>query len=244
MQSPDLAANAVDSGKVADHSLLGEDLAAGQVPGGPAEPAGHKGSLAPRATRACPSAPACVGPPGPAAVSEYAQFYALMPNDNPATVAAGSAVSFPNDGPQKTPGAPARVSASAFQLSDPGTIWVSFIVSVNEAGQLLLQLDDADVAYTVVGRATGTSQIVGESLVTTTQQNEILEVVNPSGNSTALHHHAVGRRHRGPLPLRLSSSSWTTDRRSKARKPMRASGCVGAPGCLMRAGSSKWVATP
>jgi hypothetical protein len=59
-------------------------------------------------------------------------------------------------------------------------------VSVTEAGQLLLTLNGADLAYTVVGRATGTSQIVGMALVTTTSVNSILTVQNPAGNSTAL----------------------------------------------------------
>jgi len=42
------------------------------------------------------------------------------------------------------------------------------------------------LAYTVVGRATGTSQLVGTTLITTTKTNSILTVRNPAGNSTAL----------------------------------------------------------
>jgi hypothetical protein len=61
-----------------------------------------------------------------------------------------------------------------------------FQVSITEAGQLILTLNGADLAYTVVGRATGTSQIAGMSLVTTTVINSILTVRNPAGNSTAL----------------------------------------------------------
>jgi predicted Abi (CAAX) family protease len=57
---------------------------------------------------------------------------------------------------------------------------------VSEAGQLILTLNDADLAYTVVGRATGTSQIVGMALVQTTTVNSILTVRNPAGNATAL----------------------------------------------------------
>jgi hypothetical protein len=63
---------------------------------------------------------------------------------------------------------------------------VAFAVSVDEAGQLILTLNGADLAYTVAGRATGTSQIVGEALVETTSINSILTVRNPAGNSTAL----------------------------------------------------------
>ena len=61
-----------------------------------------------------------------------------------------------------------------------------FQVSVAEAGQLDLTLNSVELAETVVGRATGTSQIVGISLVTTTVANSVLTVRNPAGNSTAL----------------------------------------------------------
>ena len=61
-----------------------------------------------------------------------------------------------------------------------------FEVSVDEAGQLLLTLNGADLPYTVVGRATGASQIVGMAIVTTTVVNSILTVRNPAGNAAAL----------------------------------------------------------
>ncbi|GEM_PF-4758221 len=44
----------------------------------------------------------------------------------------------------------------------------------------------ADLAYTVVGRATGTSEIFGASLITTNVVNSVLTVRNPAGNSIAL----------------------------------------------------------
>ena len=62
-----------------------------------------------------------------------------------------------------------------------------FNVGVSEAGQLILTLNGADLAYTVVGRATGTSDIiVGLSIITTTAVNSTLTVRNPAGNATAL----------------------------------------------------------
>ena len=61
-----------------------------------------------------------------------------------------------------------------------------FQVSVDEPGQLILTLSGSDLAYTVVGRATGTNELAGVSLVTTTVINSILTVRNPAGNSTAL----------------------------------------------------------
>ena len=65
-----------------------------------------------------------------------------------------------------------------------------FQVSVNEAGQLDLALDTGggavELNYTVVGRATGTSQIVGLCLVQTTVINSVLTVQNPAGNAGVL----------------------------------------------------------
>jgi hypothetical protein len=42
------------------------------------------------------------------------------------------------------------------------------------------------IPYTVAGRATGTSRIAGEALVTTTVVNSKISLINPSGESTAL----------------------------------------------------------
>ena len=49
-----------------------------------------------------------------------------------------------------------------------------------------LTLNNAPLAYTVVGRATDTSQIVEMAIVTTTTTNSILTVRNPAGNAAVL----------------------------------------------------------
>ena len=118
-------------------------------------------------------------------VLNYADFYALMPPDNAATVAPGTDVSFPQDGPNNGVDI-SRTSASSFSLGSIGTYQILFQVGVNEAGQLLLTLNGDPLEYTVVGRATGTSQIIGMAIVTTTSVNSILTVRNPADNSTAL----------------------------------------------------------
>jgi hypothetical protein len=108
-----------------------------------------------------------------------------MPIDNVYTVAPGSAVSFPHSGPTTSTGI-TRISDSTFVLATPGVYRVSFTVSVDEAGQLILTLDGLELPYTVTGRATGMSPISLTTLVTTTSANQTLEVSNPSGNSNAL----------------------------------------------------------
>jgi len=108
-----------------------------------------------------------------------------MPGDNAATVAPGTDVLFSQDGPTSAT-AITRLTASTFNLAAIGTYQIMFQVSVTEPGQLILTLNGADLAYTVVGRATGTSELAGMSLVTTNVINSMLTVRNPAGNSTAL----------------------------------------------------------
>ncbi len=107
-----------------------------------------------------------------------------MPPDNAATVAPGTAVQFPEDGPDS--GSITRTGPATFSLSSIGTYEVTFQASVTEAGQLALTLNGVELPYTVVGRATGTSQITGDSLVQTTTLNSALTVENPPGESIAL----------------------------------------------------------
>jgi len=111
-----------------------------------------------------------------------------MPPDNAATVAAGAPVEFPRNGPAL--GAITRLTAGEFLLSSVGTYSIDFSVSVNEPGQLVIALDSGGVTtelpYTAYGRATGTSQISGDALLTTTVANSTIELRNPKGNTPAL----------------------------------------------------------
>lgn len=108
-----------------------------------------------------------------------------MPPDNAATVAPGTDVSFPQDG-TVSGGGIARVDDSSFLLADIGVYQVFFQVATDEAGQLLLTLNGEDLPYTVVGRATGASEIIGMALVETISVDSILTVRNPAGNAAAL----------------------------------------------------------
>jgi uncharacterized protein (TIGR03437 family) len=137
------------------------------------------------------------GAPGANGTIAFADFYALMPSDNSSTVAPGSDVSFPQYGPTSV-GSITPVTASTFNLATIGTYQVMFQVSVDEAGQLDLSLNGAELANTVVGRATGTVQIVGMSLVTTTLINSVLTVRNPSANTNAL---TISTSAGGTLPV-------------------------------------------
>ena len=81
---------------------------------------------------------------------------------------------------------PRKISESAANCLYSFTYLVLFQVSVTEAGQLILTLNGEDLAYTVAGRATGTSQIVGMAIVETTVTGSVLTVRNPEGTAEAL----------------------------------------------------------
>ena len=51
---------------------------------------------------------------------------------------------------------------------------------------MILTLNGQDLEYTVVGRVTGTSEIVGMAIISTTSVNSVLTVRNPAGNAAAL----------------------------------------------------------
>jgi hypothetical protein len=152
---------------------------------GPAGAVGPAGAAGPAGQQGAPGNTGPPGPVGPTGTSAFAEFYAMMPPDNAATVAPGASVSFPQDGPTSSTTI-TRTGSSTFNLSAIGTYLVSFNVPVDEPGQLTLTLNGTDLAYTVTGRATGTTQITGESLVQTTVVNSVLTVDNPPANSNGL----------------------------------------------------------
>jgi hypothetical protein len=151
---------------------------------GPATGGGATGATGASGAGGATGATGTAGATGAAAGVPFANFFALMPGDNASTVAVGAAVQFPQNGP--TSGAAVRTGASTFNIPLPGSYEVSWQVSVTEAGQLQLAIGGVGLPNTVVGRATGTSQIVGDTVITTGAPNQVLSVINPVGNSTAL----------------------------------------------------------
>jgi collagen triple helix repeat protein len=122
------------------------------------------------------------GNQGQAANGTFAEFYGLQPSDYPATVAVGADVPFPRSGPAAG-SIITIVNPGVFQLSNIGTYEISFVVPVDEPGQLEVSINGILQSYTVVGRATGTSAIVGQSLVTTTLADSEIAIENASSSS-------------------------------------------------------------
>ena len=157
-----------------------------QGPQGIPGPRGLQGPTGPQGPQGLTGPTGATGPAGePGGVLGFADFYALMPNDNAETIVPGADINFPEDGSNSGTSI-TRISANSFNLSEAGTYQVLFNVPVTEAGQLVLTLNGEELPYTVVGRTTGTSDIVGISLITTTDTNSVLTVRNPSGNANAL----------------------------------------------------------
>jgi len=153
---------------------------------GPTGPQGPIGETGPAGPQGPVGETGPTGPQGPAgSVLGYADFYALMPPDNEATVAPGTDISFPQDGPNSGTSI-SRSGDSAFILEEIGTYLIEYFATIDESGQLVLTLNGEDLEYTVAGRGTGTSQIVGKAIVTTTTAESVLTVRNPEGNTEAL----------------------------------------------------------
>lgn len=129
------------------------------------------------------------GPQGPAGASgtalSYADFYALMPEDNPAPILPGEDVAFPRNGVIANTDI-GRTDGSSFLLSAAGTYLILFQASVTEAGQLVLTLNGEELAYTLTGRSAGTSPVAGATLITTTAANAVLTLRNPAENATSI----------------------------------------------------------
>lgn len=143
---------------------------------GVAGPAGAPGLAGAAGAAGIQGIPGIPGTPG---LLDFADFYALMPSDNPATIAGGAPILFPQSGP--TTGTITRQGGSSFTtfiLPSIGTYLVQFQASIDESGQLALSINGVVDPTTVVGRSTGTDQFIGKSLVTTSSPNTTLEVVN------------------------------------------------------------------
>jgi hypothetical protein len=124
--------------------------------------------------------------PAPGGGGNFANFFALMPGDNAATIAVGAPIQFPQTGPTGGLTPPTRLTASTFNLPNVGTYEVTWQASITEAGQLQLAIAGVGLPNTVVGRATGTNQMSGSTMITTVAPNSVLSVINPAGNAAAL----------------------------------------------------------
>lgn len=122
------------------------------------------------------------GDTGASGVGVAAEFYALLPGENGDTVALGQPVKFDSDGPSSSDDTIVRDSVDSFIVTVDGLYRVTFMVPVDEAGQLIVSANGTLQPYTNVGRAIGATQIVGDSLVRLLAGASI-QIVNASSSS-------------------------------------------------------------
>lgn len=148
---------------------------------GPLGAPGLAGAAGTAGLSGIPGIPGVPGIPGAPGLLDFSDFFALMAPNNGGMILGGSAIEFPNVG--STTGVIIPTSPSTFLLPIIGTYLVQFQVDVLAAAQLQIRLNGIPLAETVVGRATGTTQIIGITLVTTTTAGSMLEVINPPTNA-------------------------------------------------------------
>ena len=115
------------------------------------------------------------GPPGVAATVNFAEYYALMPSDNPGPVAPGDDIEFPEDGPNQ--GTITRASSTTFVLADIGTYRVAFGMTIDERAQLQLTVNNVGIPYATFGGG-ASAHVSGETFITTSVVNSSVTVRN------------------------------------------------------------------
>ncbi|MBQ9349266.1 MAG: collagen-like protein, partial [Oscillibacter sp.] len=111
-------------------------------------------------------------------------FYALMPSDNADSIAPGGTVCLPNSGPNSG-GCITRTGPDCFQLEEAGIYLILFNAAVQDQGQMVLHLNDADLPVSVSGQMGSLNQISGISLVTAPAGAE-LSLRNPADSNSPL----------------------------------------------------------
>ena len=114
----------------------------------------------------------------------FLDAYAVMPSDNGTAVAVGADVSFNRIAATSAYDITAT-TASRFTLGPIGVYQVDFNVPFDGSGQLVLTLNNVQLAQTVVGKL-ATGYVSGSYIIATTAVNSIVTVRNPTGNPTAL----------------------------------------------------------
>lgn len=160
--------------------------------GGSTGPAGATGPAGGATGPDGATGPCCPGPTGATGtagisggVIEFADFFALMPADNAAPIAVSGAIEFPH-GSASSGIVRTAFTFDTFTLTNPGTYEINWQVSITQAAQLALNFDSGGGflpdSKSVVGRATGSSQILGFYLIEIFGSTN-LQVINY--NSTA-----------------------------------------------------------
>jgi hypothetical protein len=154
---------------------------------GPTGATGATGVTGPTGATGLTGGTGATGLPGPTVgILGFADFYAIMPADNATPIPAGGDVDFPQDGQSGGSTSIVRITTNSFLLPSVGSYNVFFQASVAETGQLVLTLNGSQLVSSTVGRVTGGTQIVGNTIVFVGAPNAVLTVRNPAGSPNSL----------------------------------------------------------
>ena len=109
-------------------------------------------------------------------------FFAVNESTATANLQPGEDYPLPEDGANSGNGI-SRISETSFRLAEPGSYQVMFCVTTIQTPKLALTLDGEVLDYSVAGRPSGGSQIVGMTIVPTTQPDSVLTLRYPDEES-------------------------------------------------------------
>ena len=158
-------------------------------PRGPMGPRGPQGPFGPQGPQGEQGEQGPVGPQGPqgeqgeqgepGGVLSYADFYAIDGETSAfKNLQPGEDFAFPEDGANSGSGI-SRISDTSFNLAKAGSYQVMFHVTAVQIKKLGVTLNGTMQDYTISGRPSGASEIVGMTIVTTTQDDTVLTLRYP-----------------------------------------------------------------
>ena len=156
-----------------------------QGPVGPTGPEGPQGPVGPTGPEgpAGPTGPE--GPQGPqgepGGVLSFADFFRTDDSEEYKVLQPGEDFPLPEDGAAS--GGITRISETSFNLADIGSYLVMFCVTTIQTPKLGLTLNGQTQAYSIAGRPSGGSQIIGMTIVTTQQEDTVLTLRYPDDES-------------------------------------------------------------
>ena len=118
----------------------------------------------------------------------FAVFYGLVPPNNENEIQPGDSVEFPIDYITNTN--IIRVNNKAFKLVQTGIYEIKFILSITHPAQLVVSMDSGSgfiqQSHTVVGRNSGSSQLIGDVFIKVTKTNSIICISSPLENNNPI----------------------------------------------------------
>jgi hypothetical protein len=129
------------------------------------------------------------GDPGsPGSSIQHAVYYGIVPPDNSFDIEPGDSVEFPND--YLSCSSVVRVNNKVFKLINTGIYEIKFILSITQPAQLVVSMDEGSgfqqLNHTVVGRNSGSSQLIGDVFIKVTQGNSSICISSPAQNNNPI----------------------------------------------------------